>query len=319
MQIRSLKIYCDVVDRRSFSRAADDNGISQSSASQVVHQLEARLGVQLLDRSTRPFVITPEGQRYYDGCRHILRRYEQLEQEVRALHDAEACSLVVASIYSVGLHHMSAFMHRFSEDHPRAEARLEYLHPHRVCEAVVNGDADLGIVSYPEQTDLLEAIAWRSEPLALVCHPKHRLAAVDHVSFGLTTTPSISLSDLDDEPFVAFEQGLAIRDQIDRALAKQGVKVHVELEFDNVETIKRAIEINEGVGILPEPSVRRETAMGTLATATIEGDSLLRPLGIVHRRDRSLSPLARSFIELLKVDGEFVGETVGAEATTSGR
>src|SRR5262245_22122981 len=120
MNIKSLKIFCDVVDRRSFSRAADDNEISQSTASSIVQGLEERLGVQLLDRSTRPFELTAEGRRYYDGCRQIVKRYDELEEEVRTLHDAEARSLVVASIYSVGLHHMSAFMQRFSAQHPRA-------------------------------------------------------------------------------------------------------------------------------------------------------------------------------------------------------
>src|SRR4029079_16281172 len=175
MHIRSLKIFCDVVDRRSFSRAADDNGISQSNASQVVQSLEERLGVQLLDRSKRPFELTPEGQRDYDGCRKIVKRYHDLEEEVRTLHAAEARSLIVASIYPVGLHHMSAFMQRFSAEHPRASVRLEYLHPHRVFEVVENGDADLGIVSYPKETETLEAIPWRSEPMVIVCHPQHRL------------------------------------------------------------------------------------------------------------------------------------------------
>jgi DNA-binding transcriptional LysR family regulator len=295
MHIRSLKIFCDVVDRRSFSRAADDNDISQSSASQVVQAIEERLGVQLLDRSKRPFELTPEGERFYDGSRQVVKRYQELEEEVRTLHDAEARSLVVASIYSVGLHHMSAFMQRFSEEHPRAQVRLEYLHPHRVYEVVENGDADLGIVSYPKETDSLAAIPWRNEPMVIVCHPGHRLARES----------SASLKAIAGEPFVAFEQGLAIREAIDRALARNHAEVNVALEFDNIETMKRAIEIDAGVSVLPEPSVRREIALGSLAKVAIEenGDgTFVRPLGIVHRRDRSLSELGRQFVGLLKAD-----------------
>ena len=84
MHISSLKIFCDVVDRRSFSRAADDNHISQSNCSQMVQALEKRLGVQLLDRSKRPFELTPEGQRFYDGCRQIVKRYADLAGEIGA-------------------------------------------------------------------------------------------------------------------------------------------------------------------------------------------------------------------------------------------
>jgi DNA-binding transcriptional LysR family regulator len=295
MQTRSLKIYCDVVDRRSFSRAAEDNDISQSSASQVVQAIEARLGVQLLDRSKRPFELTPEGERFYDGCQQILRRYEELEEEVRTLHDAEARRLVVASIYSVGLPRMSAFMQRFTAEHPRARVRLEYLHPHRVCEEVENGDADLGLISYPKETDKLTAIPWRSEPMVVVCRPDHRLASQQ----------SIPLSAIAGEPFVAFEDGLAIRDAIDRALDRAGCGVNVAQEFDNVETMKRSIEAGDGVSILPEPSVEREISLGTLAKAAISGDAVVRPLAIVHRRDRQLGELAKQFIGLLKAEAEF--------------
>src|SRR5438128_120941 len=97
IQLRALKIFCDVVRQRSFSRAADENDISQSGASQVVHQLEQSLGVQLIDRSKRPFVLTPEGTEYYEGCRGIVERYFALEDRVRTLHHEVVGRLRVAS------------------------------------------------------------------------------------------------------------------------------------------------------------------------------------------------------------------------------
>ena len=90
VNLKSLKIFCDIIARRSFSRAADDNGISQSGASQVVSQLEARLGVQLIERSKRPLVPTREGQVFYEGCRKLIARYDALEDEVRTLHEEVA-------------------------------------------------------------------------------------------------------------------------------------------------------------------------------------------------------------------------------------
>jgi DNA-binding transcriptional LysR family regulator len=92
MHLKSLKVFCDVVRQRSFSRAADENGISQSAASQMVHHLEDRLHVKLIDRSKRPFVLTPEGKIYYEGCRAIVERYFALEDKVRTLHDEVAGS-----------------------------------------------------------------------------------------------------------------------------------------------------------------------------------------------------------------------------------
>lgn len=295
MHIKFLKIYCDIVERRSFSRAADDNGISQSNASQVVHQLEERLGLQLLDRSKRPFVITPEGECYYEGCRQIVRQYDELENEVRALHDASASKLLVASIYSVGLAHMSVFLKEFSSRYPKAQVRLEYLHPDRVLEVVEQGDVDLGLVSYAEETRTLAAIPWRTERLVLVCHPEHRLAS-NH---------SIRVHELQGEPLVAFETGLRIRAEIDRILLMQGVEANVVFEFDNIETIKRAIEINEGVSLLPEPTIAKEVASGSLVAIRLENAQYTRPLGIVHRRDHPLGDLARNFVDLLRADADF--------------
>ena len=176
MQLKSLKVFCDVVGWRSFSRAADENGISQSGASQVVHQLEHRLGVKLIDRSKRPFVLTPEGETYYEGCRKLVQRYDALEDQVRTLHEEVSGRVRVASIYSVGLHHMSRYLQKFLSQYPKANVRLEYQHPHRVYEAVEKDQADLGLVSYPRSSRTIEALGWREEPMVLVCAPGHRLA-----------------------------------------------------------------------------------------------------------------------------------------------
>jgi len=290
MHIRWLKIYCDIVDQASFSLAAEANGVSQSNASQVVHQLEERLGVKLIDRSKRPFVLTPEGQRFHEGARVIVQRYADLEREVRSLHEAVVARLTVASIYSVGLAHMSQFLREFLAAHPQADIRLEYLHPHRVYEAVDSGQADLGLISYPAESRSLAAIAWRTEPMVFVCHPEHPLAG----------KAGVSLQELEGESLIAFQAGLAIREEIDRVLEAQCVDVKIALEFDNIETIKRAVEAGAGVSLLPEPTIDREIASGTLVKVPLAGAPLVRPLGIIHRRDRELSETARRFVALLQ-------------------
>jgi DNA-binding transcriptional LysR family regulator len=108
------------------------------------------------------------------------------------------------------------------------------------------------------------------------------------------------LAELRGEPIVAFQEGLAIRAEIDRALAKHQVAVKIALEFDNIETIKRAIEIGAGVSILPEPTLDREVSAGTLVKVRLVDPPLVRPLGIIHRRDRKLSETAARFVHLLE-------------------
>lgn len=289
MYLKPLKVFCDVVDRRSFSRAADENSMSQSGASQVVKELERELGVTLIDRSKRPFVLTPEGETYYEGCRKIVHQYLLLEDEVRTLHDEVAGRVVVASIYSVGLHHMNSYLQEFLAQHPKANVRLEYLHPHRVYDAVENDDADLGLVSYPRSSRTIEAIVWRQEPMVLVCSPDHPLAM----------RSEIDLNVLAGEKMVCFESGLIIRREIDRAFQLRGIEVNMAMEFDNIETIKRAIEIGAGISLLPEPTVMREVEAGTLVRIPLTTHELIRPLGIIHRRGKHLTATARRFLDSL--------------------
>ena len=293
IQLKSLKVFCDVVRQRSFSRAADENHISQSGASQLVQQLEEGLGVKLIDRSKRPFVLTPEGEVYYEGCRGVVERYFAVEDRVRTLHEEVAGHVRVASIYSVGLHHMNRHLQNFLSQHPKANVRLEYLHPHRVYQSVEDDLADLGLVSYPKSSRTVTALAWREEPMVLVTSPGHPLAKRTRVG----------LDELNGEKMVGFDADLTIRREIDRALDSHKAEVRVVMEFDNIETIKRAIEIDAGVALLPEPTVLREVQSGSLAAVPLDTDELVRPLGIIHRRGKELSSTARRFIELLQHEG----------------
>lgn len=289
MHIKSLKIFCDVVARRSFSRAADENGISQSGASQVVHQLEQRLGVKLIDRSKRPFVLTPEGEAYYDGCRKLVQRYYALEEEVRTPQKEVAGKVSVASIYSVGLSHMNDCVQHFLSQHPKANVRVQYEHPRRVYHLVETDQVDVGLVSYPRSSRTMTATAWREEPMVLVCSPRHLLAG----------RKSISLPELDGIKMVSYDDDLPIRREIDRAMAGHRIDVEIVMEFDNIETMKRAIEIDAGIGLLPGPTVLHEVAMGTLVEIPLSGKPMVRPLGIVRRRGKELGKTALRFIQLL--------------------
>jgi DNA-binding transcriptional LysR family regulator len=290
MHLKSLKVFCDVVGKRSFSRAADENGISQPGASQMVHQLEEHLGVQLLDRTKRPFVLTPEGEVYYEGCRKIVQRYFALEEEVRTLHEEVSGRVMVASIYSVGLSHMNQCLQKFLKHYPKANVRLQYQHPRRVYELVENDQVDLGLVSYARSTRTIKATPWREECMVLVCSPEHPLAQLSEVR----------LKNLDGVGLVSFDADLEIRQEIDRHLASHGVEVNVAMEFDNTETIKRAVEINAGVAILPEPTVAREVEAGTLVAKQFADVQIYRPIGIIQRRSKVLGKTARRFMQLLQ-------------------
>ena len=318
MQLESLKIFCDIVRWASFSRGAAENGISQSSASQAVHQLELRLGVKLIDRSKRPLVPTAHGRVYYEGCKELVGRYLEVESRVKALEDARNVvgTVSVASIYSVGLHHMTRFVRAFEDRYPGATVRLEFLHPTRVVERVSGGGVELGLISFPRRWPELTVIPWRDEEMVLAVHPSHRFAG----------RGAVDIRELDGETFVSYDADLSIRKAIDRSLRHHDVSFSVSLEFDNIENIKRAVEIPSGVAILPEPTLAREVEAGTLVAVRITGQDpdhrLIRPLALIHRRQHQLGLTASRFLKLLTEEGtrEPLGlrEKAAAAAGTGG-
>jgi DNA-binding transcriptional LysR family regulator len=290
MNLEMLKLYCDIVRLHSFSQGAAANQISQSAASQAIQQMEAELDVLLIDRSKRPFMVTPEGRTFYDGCQALLQGFEKVRAQIASARTQITGNVRVAAIYSVGIHIMSDHMQRFMSLHPQAKVRLEYLHPNKVVEAVLNDEADLGILSYPPSNRSLTILPWRDEAMVFVCHPTHRLAR----------RKIITAADLHGENFVAFDADLSIRKAIDRCLRQHDVKVNVVMEFDNIETIKQAIAIGAGVSILPRPTILKEVGNRTLAAAPLSMAELVRPLGIIHRRGKLFTPTIVRFLELLR-------------------
>jgi DNA-binding transcriptional LysR family regulator len=289
MNIETLRIFCDVVQHQSFSRGAAANQVSQSAATQSVRRMEQHFGVQLIDRSKRPFVLTSEGKACYEGFRKVLEAYDGVEARVRSLRQEIIGLVRVASIYSVGLHDMSRTMQSFMRRYPKARVRLEFHHPHKVYEAVLNSEVDLGIVSYPLASQEISVVPLRSEKMVLVCHPRHHLAE----------RKTVTAEHLRDEDFVAFDRDLSIRKEIDRYLRQRSVTIRVVMEFDNIETIKQAVEIGAGVSILPEPTVHKETESGSLRAVRLIAPALERPLGIIHRQRKVFTPTASKFVELL--------------------
>src|SRR3990170_556566 len=300
VNLDTLKLYCDVARLRSFSRGATASGVSQSAASQAIQQLEGELGMTLLDRSRRPLQPTEEGTAFFEACRTLLQGFDKARADLAASRQRVEGTVRVAAIYSVGLHDMSRHMQPFMAEHPQARVLLECLHPHKVVEAVLNDEADVGILSYPTATRALEVLPLRSEPMVVVTHPSHRLARKRRV------TPA----DLNGEAFVAFDHDLAIRKTIDRALKQHSVRVNVVMEFDNVETIKQAIGIAAGISILPRPTVLKEVEIRTLAAVPLAIPGLVRPIAIIHRRGKRLTPAVARFIELLQK-----ADDASAEAT----
>jgi len=290
MHIESLKVFCDLIDTRSFSKAASKNFISQSAVSQQVRAFEDRFGRQLVERSRGGGLVpTSAGMTFYQGCREIIERYNSLTEELKGLSDAVIGQVRVATIYTVGLHELSPVVKRFIKTYPQANIHIEYSRGNKVYEDVINHTIDIGIVAYPSPRPQIEVIPFRSDRLVFVCSPDHELAGRKRIDAGSLTG----------QRFVGFERDMASRKAVDKILRDNKATVHYVMEFDNIETIKRSVEADLGVTIIPQATVENEIRAGTLRAVSFT-ENYTRPIGIIHRKGKIFSAAARKFIEMLE-------------------
>jgi LysR family transcriptional regulator, transcriptional activator of the cysJI operon len=286
----NLKLFKDIAQTRSFSRGASMNDVSQSAASQHVQDLEKELGTMLLDRSTRPLVVTPAGDLYTDFCRDVLRRREEFEAALDRLKHDVSGSVRVASIYSIGLSEMAQLEEEFSKRQPQATLEVEYLRPEKVYAAVLADEVDLGLVSYPESSREITVIPWRQEAMVVAAAPDHPLA----------DRGKVYPQELNGVDFIGFDEDLPIRREVDKFLKERGIAVTETLHFDNLQMIKEAVAHRAGISILPARIMRDEIAQGRLVAIPIAASELYRPLGIIHRRRKRFHPASQAFLELLQ-------------------
>jgi DNA-binding transcriptional LysR family regulator len=290
MQIETLKVFCDLVESRSFSRAAIRNYITQSAVSQQVKNLETRFETQLLRRDGRSVTPTIAGRKFYERARSILDSFEHLQLEIKSLGQDMAGSLRISTIYSVGLYEMSVVVKTFLKIYPRVNLHVAYSQGTQVYEDCLRGAIDLGIVTYPEPRRGLRIIPLPADKLVFISAPDHPLANRHH----------LDIRKLNGQNFIAFEKGMASRRALDRIFQEHDIRMRVVMEFDNIETIKRSVEIGAGVSIVPFMSVQKEIQSGALVQSQFADKSFYRPLGIIVRNKHNLSPAARKFIELMQ-------------------
>jgi len=290
MHIETLKVFCDVVETGSFSVAASQNFITQSAVSQQLRALESKYRCKLLERSRGGAKPTPQGNILYRASREIIDRYRDVESELQHSCEVVGGHLRVAIVYSVGIHELPPYLKEYLRSYPEVNVHIEYSRPNKIYENVINQQIDLGIVAYPQKHPQIVITAIREDHLVLACAPTHPLAGQKRVP----------VNRLNGENFVAYEKDIATRKATDQMLRNHQTTVRYTGEYDNIETIKRAVEIGQGVAIVPLPAVRHEVDQGTLKISRLTDETLLRPLGIIHKRGRHLTPAAARFIEILK-------------------
>jgi len=244
----------------------------------------------LIAREKRPIELTTAGQVFYKAAKDILDRHDQLKTELNALKTGTETRILVAAIFSIGMHSLPDYVKKFMLRWPNVNMQIEYFSPDKVYELVLNGEFDIGLVAVPKKDKRLDVYDFEEEPLVLVCSPKHALAGESKVD----------IHKLQFERFIAFEKDVPTRIWIDNILSRYSTVVRTVMEFDNVETVKRAVEINAGVSILPEATIVQEVASGTLKALPFSNERFVRPTGILVRKGRVLGPATRYLLSLLR-------------------
>jgi len=290
MQLLLFKVFSDLAETASFSQAAKLNAVTQSAVSQQIKALEKRFGTQLIERGKKNFSLTAEGRVFLGVAREILAVVGDLDARLGEMRETVAGDLRVAAVLSVGLHELPPYTRQFTRQHPQVKIHTDYLRSSEVYAAVSLDKADAGFVAYPvARRGLASEIIWRDR-LVVVCAPSHRLSR----------RARVSLADLGGEKFIAFAADQPTRKALDRALRSSRVSIRPEMEFDNVETVKRTVEIGDAVSILPETTLANERRVGSLVPIEIAGAEMWRPVGVITRRNRSNSPALQKFLELLR-------------------
>jgi len=290
VHIETLKVFCDVVETGSFSMAASQNFITQSAVSQQLRTLESKYHCKLLERGRSGAKPTPAGEILYRASRDILERYREIDTQLQEVANVVSGALRVAIVYSVGLHELPLYLKEYLREYPQVNVHVEYARPNKIYDDTVGGRIDLGIVAYPAKHPQVTVLPFREDRLVVVVPPSHPMAQLRKVT----------LTRLDGEAFVAYERDIATRKAIDQLLRDRNVSVRYVGEYDNIETIKRAVEIGQGISIVPLASVQYEIELGLLKVVHLSDETIMRPLGIIHKKGRHLSPAAVKFIDVLR-------------------
>jgi DNA-binding transcriptional LysR family regulator len=290
MHIEMLKIFCDLADLRSFSKTAEKHVLSQSAISQQLAQMELTHKCQLINRKKRPIELTKAGQLLYQASKDILDRYEQLNNELRTLQKTSTSRINIAAIFSIGMYTLPDYIKKFMVSHPDVNVHIEYFSAQRIYELVLTGDIDIGLVAVPKRDKKLDVYDFEDEPLVLACNPNH----------PLSHEPEVDIHRLQFERFIAFEKNVPTRTWIDSILERYNIVVQPVMEFDNIETIKRAVEIKSGISIMPKTTIMQEVSSGTIKAIPFSNENFIRPTGIIVRKGKILSRAGRYLIELLR-------------------
>ncbi len=293
MDTRQLQAFCEVVDRKSFSLAAEKLGVTQPAVSLQVRALEKRLGTQLLDRSGRRVEPTESGLKLYRSAQRLLALEEEIVNEL-----AEDATGALDGIFEIGASTgpggvvLSQILCQFAEVHPALHIALSVFDTQTVVERVADRTLQLGVVGAAPRHRGVEYEPFFKDAVVLACPPGHPFA-------GRTVT----LDDVRAEQLIMMQEGAGVRQMIEDELRRVGSRLrdlNVRLELGLQESVTSAVRGGYGVTFISRSSVEKDLDAGMLTEARVEGLELEREIHLVRAAGRSETRAAREFLEFAR-------------------
>jgi DNA-binding transcriptional LysR family regulator len=292
MDTRQLAAFCAVVERSSFSQAAEKLGVTQPAVSLQVRALEERLGQTLLDRSGRRVEPTEAGLRLYRNAQRMLALEEQLYEEVASESGDLQGTLAIGASTGPGAHLVPLLLCEFQRDHPELHVALSIWDTQMVSEKVAQRELELGVVGALRRNRSLEFEPLVRDEIVLAVPPAHREAG-----------GAVSVEDLREETVIAMQEGAGVRQVVDEELRRAGLRVRElgpKLELGLQESVKSAVAAGFGVTFISRTAIEGELAAGTLAMARVEGLEPARQIYVVRAKGRPPTRAAAAFLDFAR-------------------
>jgi len=289
MELYSLKVFLTVANEKSFSRAAEKLLRTQPAVSLAVQRLETGLEEKLIDRSAKDLLLTDAGRIVLDYARRFENLERELENALSELRDKSAGRLIIGANESTSLY-LLQHIERYRRLYPKVKVQVRRSLSSKIPAQLLDGDLELGVISYDPQDERLVGTVIYTDHLAFVVSPEHRFAR----------RGSVSITELGMETFIAHNVVSPYREIVLREFQRHKVPLNMDVEMPTVETIRKMVQRNEGVAFLPRMCVEQETEQGILCEVQVEELHVERKIRLVYPARRALSHAARAFLELIK-------------------
>jgi len=289
MELYPLKVFLSVASEKSFSRAAEKLLRTQPAISLAIQKLESDLQEKLIDRSGKELLLTDAGRIVYDYARRFENLSADLENALAELRDHSAGRLVVGANESMSLY-LLGHIERYRRLYPKVKVQVRRSQSSRIPSQLIDGDLELGVISYDPEDERLQTMVIYTDHLAFVVSPQHRFAA----------RGKVSIKELGMETFIAHNVISPYRDMVVKEFQRHKITLNMDVEMPTVETIRRMVQRNEGVAFLPHMCVEQDVAQGTLREIKVKEMTVDRKVRLVRPAKRSLSHAAKAFLELVK-------------------